>query len=237
MYYPWGLSVDKTNNRVISSNYYKMSVQAFDLNLAWQKEFGGSSSTRMDGAKEAIKAIVTDSSLTAGVNFGYAYWSSGGAGFRSWSGNITTGSANPCSSRACLKVRVHKQGASRINQIIGSLNPGGGTNADDWARIAQEYYLSGQFSPIDKNLSCQNSYILVIGDGDWYNHSRAQSRVTTLLSKHKIKTFTVAFGGGLSSSGIRNFRRMAQAGGTNDVIIANTTASLKAQLKLSLIHI
>ena len=141
MYYPWGLSVDKTNNRIISSNYYKMSVQAFDLNLAWQKEFGGSSSTRMDGAKEAIKAIVTDSSLTAGVNFGYAYWSSGGAGFRSWSGNITTGTANPCSSRACLKVRVHKQGASRINQIIGTLNPGGGTNADDWASIAQELSL------------------------------------------------------------------------------------------------
>ena len=231
MYYPWGVTVDKTNNRVLSTTYYKMSVHAFDLDLGFLKEFGGSSSTRMDGAKEAIKAIVTDSSLTAGVNFGYAYWSSGGAGFRSWSGNITTGTANPCSSRACLKVRVHKQGASRINQIIGSLNPGGGTNADDWARIAQEYYLSGQFSPIDKNLSCQNSYILVIGDGDWYNHSRAQSRVTTLLNKHKIKTFTVAFGGGLSSNGIRNFRRMAQAGGTNDVIIANTTASLKAQLK------
>ena len=234
MYYPWGVSVDKTNNRVISTTYVKMSVHVLDLNLGFLKEFGGSSGTRMDGAKEAIKAIVTDSSLTAGVNFGYAYWSSGGAGFSNWYGNITTGRAIPCSSRACLKVRVHKQGASRINQIIGSLNPGGGTNADDWARIAEDYYLSGRFSPIDKNLSCQNSYILVIGDGDWYNHSRAQSRVVRLLNKHKIKTFTVAFGGGLSSNGIRNFRRMAQAGGTNDVIIANTTASLKSQLKAAI---
>ena len=43
----------------------------------------------MDGAK-AIKAIVTDSALTAGVNFGYAYWSSGGNGFSNWFGNITT---------------------------------------------------------------------------------------------------------------------------------------------------
>ena len=75
---------------------------------------------------------------------------------------------------------------------------------------------------------------MVIGDGDWYNHSRAQSRVVRLLNKHKIKTFTVAFGGGLSSNGIRNFRRMAQAGGTNDVIIANTTASLKSQLKAAI---
>ena len=235
MYYPWGVSVDKTNNRVLSTTYYKMSVHAFDLNLGFLKEFGGSSGTRMDGAKEAIKAIVTDSSLTAGVNFGYAYWSSGGAGFNNWFGNITTGRASPCNSRACLKVRVHKQGASRINQIIGSLSPGGGTNADDWARIAEDYYVKySRFSPIDKNLSCQNSYLLVIGDGDWYNHNAAQSRVVRMLNKHKIKTFTVAFGGGLSSNGIRNFRRMAQAGGTNDVIIANTTASLKSQLKAAI---
>ena len=100
MYYPWGVSLDKTNNRVLSTTYIKMSVHVLDLNLGFLKEFGGSSSTRMDGAKEAIKAIVTDSSLTAGVNFGYAYWSSGGAGFSNWFGNITTGRAIHCRSRA-----------------------------------------------------------------------------------------------------------------------------------------
>ena len=71
----------------------------------------------------------------------------------------------------------------------------------------------------------------MIGDGSWYNHNSAKSVVTNLLNQHKIKTFTVAYGGGIGSSGIRNFKAMAQAGGTNDVIIANTTASLKAQLK------
>ena len=237
MRYPRGVAVDNTNNRVFVADYYKSSVQAFDLNLGFLKEFGGSSGTRMSGAHEAIKAIVTDSSLTAGVNFGFAYWSSGGAGFSNWSGNITTGTASPCSSRACLKVRAHKQGASRINQIISSVSPGGGTRADDWARIGQQYYLHGTYSPIDKNLSCQNSYLLVIGDGDWWGHSSAQSIVTKLLNQHKIKTFTVAYGGGLSSNGINNFRKMAQAGGTNDVIIANTTASLKSQLKAAISQI
>ena len=188
----------------------------------------------MTGAHEAIKAIVTDSSLTGGVNFGFAYWASGSSGFRSWSGNITTGRANPCTGQNCLKVRAHKQGASRINQIISSVNPGGGTDAMAWARIGQQYYLHGSLSPIDKNLSCQNSYLLVIGDGGWGNHNRAKSVVQNLLNKHKIKTFTVAYGGGIGSGGINNFRKMAQAGGTNDVIIANTTASLKTQLKAAI---
>ena len=234
LYYPWGLSVDKTNNRVVSASYYKGSVTVVDLNLGFLKEFGGSAGTRMTGAHEAIKAIVTDSSLTGGVNFGFAYWASGSAGFRSWSGNITTGRANPCTGQNCLKVRAHKQGASRINQIISSVNPGGGTDAYAWAKIAQDYYLHGSLSPIDKNLSCQNSYLLVIGDGGWGNHNRAKSVVQNLLNKHKIKTFTVAYGGGIGSGGINNFRKMAQAGGTNDVIIANTTASLKTQLKAAI---
>ena len=78
------LTVDKVNNRVLSTNYYKQSVQAFDLDLNFDKEFGGSAGTRMSGAHEAIQSIVTDSSLTAGVNFGFGYWSwdNNGSGFR-----------------------------------------------------------------------------------------------------------------------------------------------------------
>ena len=97
--------------------------------------------------------------------------------------------------------------------------------------------MHSRYSPIDKNLSCQNSYLLVIGDGQWSNHTRAKSVVTSLLNNHKIKTFTVAYGGGLGGTGIRNFNDMAQAGGTNSVIIANTTASLKSQLKAAISQI
>ena len=53
----------------------------------------------------------------------------------------------------------------------------------------------------------------------------------------KIKTFTIAYGGGIGGSGISNFRKMAVAGGTNDVIIADTTASLKSQLKAAISQI
>ena len=235
MYYPRNIDIDATNNRIAVAEYYKRTIQIFDLNLGFIKEFGSSqSSTRMTGAHEAIKAIVTDSSLTSGVDFGFGYWASGSSGFRSWSGNITTGTASPCTSQNCLKVRAHKGGAARINTIISSVNPGGGTDAMAWAKMAQEYYTHSSLSPIDANLSCQNSYVLVIGDGSWYNHSRAKTAVTNLKNQKGIKTFTVAYGGGIGTSGIRNFREMAQAGGTNDVIIANTTASLKAQLKAAI---
>ena len=234
MYYPRNIDIDATNNRIAVAEYNKNSIQIFDLNLGFIKEIGGSSGTRMSGAHEAIKAIVTDASLTSGVDFGFAYWSSGSSGFQSWSGNITTGTASPCTSQNCLKVRAHKGGAAIINTIISSVNPGGGTDAMSWATIAQQYYGHSSLSPIDANLSCQNSYVLVIGDGDWYNHSSAKTAVTNLKNQKKIKTFTVAYGGGISPSGIRYFREMAQAGGTNDVIIANTTASLKAQLKAAI---
>ena len=235
MYYPRNIDIDTANNRIAVADYYKNSLQFFDLNLGFIKEIGGSAGTRMTGAHEALKAIVTDSSLTSGVNFGFGYWSSGGSpGFRSWSGNITTGTASPCNSRACIKVRAHKGGAARINSIVSSVSPGGGTNARDWAIQAQQYYLHSSLSPIDKNLTCQNSYVLVIGDGYWGSHSSAKTIVKKLLSQHGIKTFTVAYGSGLSGSGINNFRDMAKAGGTNDVIIASTAASLKTQLKAAI---
>ena len=235
MRYPRNIDIDVTNNRIALADYYKNSIQIFDLNLGFIKEIGGSSGTRMTGAHEALKSIVTDSSLTSGVNFGFGYWAWGGSpGFRSWSGNITTGTASPCTSTACIKVRAHKGGAARINQIISSVSPGGGTNAADWAKQASEYFLHSSLSPIDKTLKCQNSYVLVIGDGYWSNHASAKRTVKSLLSSNGIKTFTVAYGSGLSGSGINNFRDMAKAGGTNDVIIASTAASLKTQLKAAI---
>ena len=179
LYYPRNVAIDAINNRVGITDYYGRGVKVFDLNLALLQQIGGSSNTRMTGAHEAIKAIVTDSSLTSGVNFGFGYWSSswsGGVGFSSWSGNITTGKASPCDSRACITVRAHKAGAARINSTISSVSPGGGTNAADWAKQAKEYYLHSSLSPIDKNLNCQNSYVLVIGDGSWSGHSTALSR-------------------------------------------------------------
>ena len=136
----------------------------------------------------------------------------------------------------CLQVRVHKGGAARINSIVSRVNPGGGTYAVDFANMASQYYNHSTLSPIDSSAPCQNSYVIVIGDGQWSGHSTAARTIRNLKNKG-IKTFTVAYGGGISGSGLNNFRNMAREGGTNDVIIANTTASLKTQLKAAISQI
>ena len=102
-------------------------------------------------------------------------------------------------------------------------------------KIGQQYYNSS-ISPIDTKSPCQKSYIIVIGDGDWYNHSRAVAKATALKNKG-VKTFAVAFGTGISSSGKRNFDRLAAAGGTTQAIVATTAESLKTQLKSAISQI
>ena len=107
-------------------------------------------------------------------------------------------------------------------RVVGSVSPGGGTDAYAWAAMAWQYY-NHPTGPLDKSLACQNSYVLVIGDGQWGNHGRAKNLVIQMLNKHKLKHLLLLIGG-IHGSGIRNFRDMAKAGGTNDVIIADTTA-------------
>ena len=236
-YYPLGLHYDDTNDRLIASGYNSRTVEIIDTSGTWIKTIGGAATTRMKAAQAAIKAIVTDSNLTSGVNFGFGMWSSGSAGFSSWSGNITTGKAKPCSRYNCLKVRVHKDGAARINQIISSVSAVGGTDANAFMKIAQDYYLHGTYSPVDSTAPCQKSYVIVIGDGDWYNHSKAVTKAKNLYKNYKIPTFAVAFGTGISTGGLRNFNRLADAGGTKKAIIAKSAESLKTQLQAAISQI
>ena len=48
-----------------------------DATITWQDQLGGSPTTRFKGAQDAIKSIMSDSSITSGANFGYGYWNSG----------------------------------------------------------------------------------------------------------------------------------------------------------------
>ena len=160
-YYPWGIHYDDDNDRLIVSGYNAKKIQVFDNDGVFIKDKGGTAATtRMAAAHAAIKAIVTDSNLTSGVNFGFGYWSSSWSarqwppGFSSWSGNITTGSAKPCDTQNCLKVRVHKDGAAQINKIISSVNARGGTDPYTFMKIAQDYYNHGSLSPIYKKFTC-----------------------------------------------------------------------------------
>ena len=120
-YYPWGLGWDQNNSRLIAADLNKGSVQIFNSSGTWQKNFGGAPTTRMQAAQAAIKSLVTDASLTSGVNFGFAKWAAGRSGFSGWSGGnifIGEGRATPCSSANCLKVPIYKGGAKDIDKMI-----------------------------------------------------------------------------------------------------------------------
>ena len=153
-YYPWGLGYDDNNNRILAANLNNGQVHALDQNGGWIKSIGGAPKTRMQAAYEAIEAIVKDSSLTSGVDFGFAYWSAGASGFNRWHGNHKTGQgySTPCTTYNCLKVPIYKGGAAQIAKMIRTVNPGGGTHLDSAMRIASRYYKNTTYSPIDLSL-------------------------------------------------------------------------------------
>ena len=77
---PYGLYV--TSDKVYVGVRNPTILQfANDSSITWQNQMGGGAKTRLQGAKDAIKAVVSDSSLTSGANFGYGHWNSG-RGFR-----------------------------------------------------------------------------------------------------------------------------------------------------------
>ena len=237
-YHPWGLGWDDTNKRLLGSNLNNGQVHALDASknpAEYLKSIGGAPKTRMQAAYEAIEAIMKDSSLTAGVNFGFGFWSSGSSGLTSWQNGDHKkgkGRARPCTYYNCLKVPVHKGGATDILKMIRTVNPGGGTHLTSVMRLASQYYRHS-ISPIDTNSVCQKSYVLVIGDGDWFSwtHKSGITLTKQLLKDKKVKTFGVAFGIGLSPTGYRYFGELAKAGGTEKAIVARTAADLTSQLK------
>ena len=57
------------------------------------------------------------------------------------------------------------------------------------------------------------------------NVAAAKTKVTNLLNQKKVKTFTVAYGGGISSSGIKAFNDVAKAGGTSSCLLYTSDAA------------
>ena len=73
---PYHIAVEASTSRIYVADESNRAVQSFDFNLNFKNVTGISSSmSRMEGAKQAIQSIVTDSSLISSVNFGYGVWS------------------------------------------------------------------------------------------------------------------------------------------------------------------
>ena len=77
---PWGL----TSTRILVSTQ-RGFIDEIDEDLvtvagrdtAWLQQMGGPRVRRWDGVKEAIQAIVNDTTLTTGAHFGFGHWNAG----------------------------------------------------------------------------------------------------------------------------------------------------------------
>ena len=121
------------------------SVFVVDSNtLAFKRVFGGTKTE--DGnndqegiALEAMLPVLSDPSITSQINFGLGLHGRQGSTNRyvngqqsgsieyglprrgllqKWYGDLTTGYAKPCVTKACLKVRIHDKGAEQIKKIF-----------------------------------------------------------------------------------------------------------------------
>ena len=246
----------------------KGSVQEFNENnfetstdSSWQKEYGGAKVTRYEGAKQAILAVVSDSSLTSGANFGYGHWNSGESGghkrstkggwqchkwrtctyYNGWHGVHPEGRSNLCNSDSCLIVGVSPDGYTRIPAALEMFGLAWGTDGNAFSDMALKYYSDENVGIIDENLTCQLSYVIVIGDGAWMHRSATEAKILKLRKDHKVKTLVVAYGGGIRARNMVNFNRMARIGSCDDTtgkakpceetIVANTPGQLKTKLQ------
>ena len=181
-----GLYVDSTNVWVSD---FKHSIQKFnkDSNMTWLANYGYAQ-RRIDGAIAAIKGLVSDSSFRSGANFGYGWWNSGtGEGLEKhddlggkhchnnecdyyvgWEGDRVTGQSTLCNGNSCLKIGISQEGYGRIVEELNDTVLAWGTDAYAFAQLADEYYRDETVKILSEEAKdCQNSYVIVISDGEW----------------------------------------------------------------------
>ena len=143
-----------------------------------------------------------------------------------------------------MLVGVGPEGYTKIPAALERYGLAWGTDGNAFSQMALKYYKDPKVGIIDKFLTCQLSYVIVIGDGAWMHRSNTEGRIETLRKTHKVKTLVVAYGGGISGGSMTNFNRMARIGSCDDTtgknkaceetIIANTPGQLKTKLQIEI---
>ncbi|MDC3100472.1 PilC/PilY family type IV pilus protein [Candidatus Pelagibacter sp.] len=83
----WGMHVDQYNNRILTATsrgyvdeFNENNFTVASRDTAWLQQMGGPRIRRWDGVKQAINAIVNDTTLTTGAHFGFGHWNAGESG-------------------------------------------------------------------------------------------------------------------------------------------------------------
>ena len=85
---PWGLHIKTDHNsgqtRILTSSnggyvdeFNETLFTTANRNTAWQQQMGGPRLRRWDGVKQALNAIMNDTTLTTGAYFGFGHWNAG----------------------------------------------------------------------------------------------------------------------------------------------------------------
>ena len=190
--------------------------------------------SRMSQSKKVIKAIVTDSDLTTGVNYGLMSWDSYAI------------SPTRRNRDHPANIPVSKTGATQINQDLDRLCPprsgrvnycSGGTYLGKAMDTAAAYF-NGPDTPIDpKSKGCQVNALLVITDGAYFGKDPLP--MTRTLAKQGIKTWVIGFG--LQGSWVKQkYTQLADAGddgvmnGSGKPMFADNWKDLQAALSTAI---
>ena len=244
---PWGLSV--TSDRILTSSragyvdeYDEDLFTAARRNTTWLQQMGGPRIRRWDGVKQAIDAIVNDTTLTTGAYFGFGHWNAGEAGgrndsrggvychhnndctyYQGWStATHPNGTSTQCDRNSCLNVGVSPRGAGLVMSTLNPLGLEWGTDSHAFSQIAEDYFmdLNGGGSILDPQSTCQLNYVIVIGDGAMSNTGVLGAGGETAarmerLRKIGVKSLYVAYGGGITGTPLLRFQELARIGSSD----------------------
>ena len=177
-----------------SDEFHADKIITDKRDTAWRNQIGGGKMTRWDGAKKAIKSVLSDSTLTSGANFGFGYWSGGvnnkdggpcdkdGTRCKYWTKwDIAKNRHSDCvnnGKNACLAVPIGTEGASDAINILNTIQIRWGTDSHAWSQMAEGYFNAGapngDIKNFDPDVTCQLNYVIVISDGKMRNHGVPQ---------------------------------------------------------------
>ena len=237
---PWGLSFNNAGELLVA-NRGRLEVTILTKDLDFVRVFGLSGVSRLRGAFEAIKTVVSDSSLTEGAHFGFGLWSKEETTeYSSWNaaGRGGEGVGVPCNDKNCLVVKIDADGARKIHDYLQRpISLFRATRATAFSRLAHQYFHSGD-SPVNTALGCQTNYVIVIGDGAWSTgtHNDAKRTMRNLATGTlKVKSVMVAYGDSVTGHAATKFDDMNSVGespyAATGAIKALTAEDLKTELQ------
>ena len=248
LYYPRGIEVGNGNttdeNLLYVANSERLEITVLKKDdLSFVRSFGNRGVSRITGAKDAIKSVLSDSSILTQAQFGLGLWNGGSVSF---SGFYKSGGV-PIFNRPIrpdedgyMAVGINPKGTEQILSFLSSdFALHYGTHARGFADLANQYfnYFDPAINPHNSNLDCQTTAIILIGDGEWKDdtHSYAKSKISGLFRNKKIITYSVGYGSDVvgKSTVEKRFREIAEAGGTEGpdkkgFFVAQTPEDLKA---------